>query len=105
MNGSTYQRCYCRDAAGKQLGKRCPKLTQRTHGSWALRQELPPQVIDGKERRDSFNRSGYGTKRAARADLDQVRALLAVPDSDDAEALGQLSALLKQVSSPGFCGG
>ena len=50
MKGSTYQRCYCRDAdTGKPLGKACPKLSSRKHGSYALRQELPNRP-DGTRR-------------------------------------------------------
>ncbi len=33
MNGSTYQRCGCRAADGKELGSACPELPKRTHGA------------------------------------------------------------------------
>ncbi len=33
MKGSTYKRCKCRDADGKELGAKCPKL-RRSNGTW-----------------------------------------------------------------------
>ncbi|GAA3911819.1 hypothetical protein GCM10023084_74860 [Streptomyces lacrimifluminis] len=48
MKGSTHRRCYCRDPeTGKPLGKNCPKLSSRKHGSYSIRQELPPTEDDG----------------------------------------------------------
>ena len=78
LKGSTHRRCYCRDPkTGKPLGKKCPKLTSRKHGSYSIRQELPPRE-DGTRR--SFSRAGYDTLKAAQADLDHVRALLGLAD-------------------------
>lgn len=96
MKGSTHRRCYCRDPhTGKPLGKSCPKLTSRKHGSYSIRQELPPRE-DGTRR--SFNRAGYESLKAAQADLDHARALLGLPDADDPEDIGRLVALLEQVA-------
>nr|BEK66631.1 tyrosine-type recombinase/integrase [Kitasatospora purpeofusca] len=96
MKGSTYHRCYCRDAdTSKPLGKACPKLSSRKHGSYAVRQELPNRE-DGSRR--SFNRSGYESRKTAQADLDQVRELLHVPDADDPEGLAQIADLLEKVA-------
>ncbi len=96
MKGSTYHRCYCRGAdTGKPLGKACPKLSSRKHGSYAVRQELPNRE-DGSRR--SFNRSGYESRKAAQADLDQVRELLHIPDADDPEGLAQIADLLEKVA-------
>jgi hypothetical protein len=39
--GRIYRRCACRDTNGKQLGARCPKLTNRRHGRWAFAVDLP----------------------------------------------------------------
>ncbi|WP_030458889.1 site-specific integrase [Kitasatospora sp. NRRL B-11411] len=95
MKGSTYHRCYCRDAAtGKPLGKSCPKLGSRKHGAYSIRQELP-NAEDGTRR--SFNRSGYGTLKEAQADLDHVRGLLAL-GKDDAEDLSLVAELLVKVA-------
>jgi hypothetical protein len=39
--GSTFKRCGCRDPrTGRQLGRRCPHLRERGHGSWYLAVEL-----------------------------------------------------------------
>ncbi len=96
MKGSTHRRCYCRDPhTGKPLGKTCPKLTSRKHGSYSVRQELPPRE-DGSRR--SFSRAGYETLNAAQADLDHIRALLGLAESDDAEGLAQIAALLENVA-------
>ncbi|MFC8626342.1 site-specific integrase [Streptomyces anulatus] len=95
MKGSTHRRCYCRDPhTGKPLGKKCPKLTSRKHGSYSIRQELPPRE-DGTRR--SFSRAGYDSLKAAQADLDHVRALLALADTDDPDSLQRLVTLLEEV--------
>ncbi|MEU6760809.1 site-specific integrase [Streptomyces sp. NPDC046685] len=96
MKGSTYRRCHCRDTeTGKPLGSKCPKLKQRRHGSYSVRQELPPYE-DGRRR--SFSRGGYETKVAAQADLDRIRALLALPDADDEEGRRHIAELLELVA-------
>jgi integrase len=95
MKGSTYHRCYCRDAeTGKPLGKACPKLGSRKHGSYSIRQELPNRE-DGTRR--AFNRAGYTTLREAQADLDHIRSLLAL-GKDEPEDLALIAALLETVA-------
>ncbi|MER7517029.1 site-specific integrase [Streptomyces sp. NPDC126499] len=97
MKGSTHRRCYCRDPhTGKPLGKNCPKLTSRKHGSYSIRQELPPRE-DGTRR--SFSRAGYETLKAAQADLDHIRSLLALADADDPDSLQRLVTLLEEISA------
>ncbi|WP_326597777.1 site-specific integrase [Streptomyces sp. NBC_01803] len=95
MKGSTYRRCYCRGEDGRPLGKTCPQLTSKRHGTWAVRQELPPREDGGRR---SFSRSGYTSAAKAQEVLDQVRALLALPDHDDLEALTRLGDRLEEVS-------
>ncbi|NGO70724.1 site-specific integrase [Streptomyces boncukensis] len=96
MKGSTHRRCYCRDAeTGKPLGKKCPKLSSRKHGSYSVRQELPPRP-DGTRR--SFSRAGYESLKAAQSALDHVRALLALADSDDPESVELIAAMLDEVN-------
>lgn len=96
MKGSTHRRCYCRDPeSGKPLGKKCPKLTNRKHGSYSIRQELPPHE-DGARR--SFSRAGYETLKAAQTDLNQVRALLGLADADDPEGMELIAAMLEEVA-------
>ncbi|MQS05705.1 site-specific integrase [Streptomyces alkaliphilus] len=95
MKGSTHRRCYCRDPkTGKPLGKKCPKLSSRKHGSYSIRQELPPHE-NGTRR--SFNRAGYETLKAAQADLDHVRALIGLVDRDDPEGTALIAAMLEEV--------
>ncbi len=95
MKGSTYHRCYCRDAeTGKPLGKACPKLGSRKHGSYSIRQELPNRE-DGTRR--SFSRAGYDSLKDAQADLDHIRSLLAL-GKDEPEDLAQVAELLEQVA-------
>lgn len=95
MKGSTHRRCYCRDPkTGRPLGKNCPKLTTRKHGTYAIRQELPPRE-DGTRR--AFNRAGYETLKAAQADLDHVRALLGLAESDDPEGTELIAEMLAEV--------
>lgn len=97
MKGSTHRRCYCRDPkTGKPLGKKCPKLASRKHGSYSIRQELPP---DENGTRRSFSRAGYTSLKAAQADLDHVRALIALADSDDPEGLDLIATMLEEVGA------
>ncbi|MFF1417440.1 tyrosine-type recombinase/integrase [Streptomyces sp. NPDC058280] len=95
MKGSTYRRCYCRGDDGRALGKSCPVLTSRRHGVYAVRQELPAGEDGGRR---SFSRSGYETAKAAQDDLDKVRALLSIPDGDDADGQVRIGDLLEAVS-------
>ncbi len=96
MRGSVSRRCACRDSeTGKQLGQSCPKLNQRRHGTWGLRQELPL----GTDGRRTFRRSGYASATEAQTDLDLVRALLAIPDLDDIDGRQRLGDLLEHVAS------
>ncbi|MEU6098412.1 tyrosine-type recombinase/integrase [Streptomyces sp. NPDC047079] len=95
MKGSTYRRCYCRDENGRALGKSCPQLSSRRHGVWAVRQELPPRQDGGRR---SFSRSGYSSAKDSQDALDQVRALLAIPDGDDTENQIRIGDLLEDVS-------
>ncbi|WEB41242.1 site-specific integrase [Streptomyces yunnanensis] len=97
MKGSTYRRCSCRDPkTGKELGTSCPKRNSRNHCTYSIRQELPPRE-DGSRR--SFARGGYDSRKAAQADLDHVRALLGLAESDDPEGVELIAAMLTEVSS------
>ncbi|MFB7367141.1 tyrosine-type recombinase/integrase [Streptomyces hydrogenans] len=96
MKGSTYRRCSCRDPkTGKELGASCPKRNSRNHCTYSIRQELPPRE-DGSRR--SFARGGYGSLKAAQADLDHVRALLGLAEVDDPEGVQLVAAMLAEVS-------
>ncbi|GAA2791498.1 tyrosine-type recombinase/integrase [Saccharopolyspora taberi] len=93
--GSVTRRCYCRDDSGRALGKSCPKLKRKNHGVYSIRQELP-STQDGDRR--TFRRSGYDSAETARSDLDKVRALLAIPEQDDAENRERIAELLVTIS-------
>lgn len=68
--GRVYRRCSCRDTTGKQLGARCPDLTNRRHGRWAFAVDLP--TLD--HRRKTLRRCGFPTKADAHAALHRVLA-------------------------------
>ncbi|MEV8031421.1 site-specific integrase [Streptomyces sp. NPDC086182] len=89
--GSITKRCECRGPDGKLLGKACPQLSKKSHGSLSLRQELPPDA-DGKRR--IFRRTGYGSVKDASADLSRLQAILDLPgdDLDEQRRVGDLLA-------------
>ncbi|MES9592020.1 site-specific integrase [Streptomyces sp. NPDC094045] len=96
MKGSTYRRCSCRDPkTGKELGSSCPKRNSRNHCTHFIRQELPPRE-DGSRR--SFARGGYSSLKAAQADLDHVRALMGLAESDDLEGVQLIAEMLTEIS-------
>ncbi|MGW1431864.1 tyrosine-type recombinase/integrase [Streptomyces sp. NPDC002431] len=96
MKGSTYRRCSCRaPKTGKELGSSCPKRNSRNHCTYSIRQELSPRE-DGSRR--SFARGGYSSLKAAQADLDHVRALLGLAQSDDPEGTELIAEMLAEVS-------
>ncbi|MET7289066.1 tyrosine-type recombinase/integrase [Streptomyces sp. NPDC005573] len=96
MKGSTYRRCSCRDPkTGKELGISCPKRNSRNHCTYSVRQELSPRK-DGTRR--SFAHGGYGSLKAAQADLDHVRAILGLADSDDPEGTELIAEMLAEIS-------
>lgn len=66
--GRVYRRCACRDDAGDQLGPRCPKLDNRSHGYWSYAVDLTP--VDGK--RKTRRRGGFVTKQDARTALAKI---------------------------------
>lgn len=66
--GRVYRRCACRDGAGDQLGPRCPKLGNRSHGRWSYAVDLAP--VDGN--RKTRRRGGFATKQEARAALAKI---------------------------------
>src|SRR6184192_859001 len=83
--GSTFRRCSCRDRqTGRSIGTACPKLTQRRHGMWYYRIELPP---DAAGQRRPRRRGGFASQTDAQAELDLARTLLAIPAGDDRHAV------------------
>jgi integrase len=94
--GGIRRRCRCRDENGKDLGAACPKLTQRGHGTWQLRQELAA-TADGTRR--TFRREGYDTKKLAEADLGRVRELMNLAGEDDEEDRDAIATLLMAITA------
>ncbi|MGR3870943.1 site-specific integrase [Streptomyces graminifolii] len=93
--GGITKRCECRGADGKLLGKKCPQLSKKSHGTLALRQELPPDS-DGKRR--TFRRTGYGSTKDASADLSRLQAILDLP-GDDADEQRRVGDFLADIAS------
>lgn len=92
-NGSVSRRCRCTDpATGKEYGSTCPKRKNSRHGTWTAFQELEP-AQDGRRRR--FRRGGFTTSAEAQQELDKVRALMAIPDEDDAWGKTTISDLIE----------
>lgn len=83
MKGSTYKRCKCRDADGKELGAACPKLRRRDgswnpkHGTWYGKSELPP-APDGK--RVYLRARGFPSLDELTEWFSQAERLLSIPD-------------------------
>ena len=99
--GSTYKRCGCRDPeTGKKLGTSCPKLRRSNgtwnpnHGAWHYRVELPGE--HGQRR--PLRRGSFESQDAAQDELDQVRALLAIPDEDDQQGLAQIAQMIEETT-------
>ncbi|HZD16251.1 MAG TPA: tyrosine-type recombinase/integrase [Pseudonocardiaceae bacterium] len=91
--GSVDRRCSCQDAQNKLLGNNCPKLARGNHGQWYWRLELPE---DAEGRRRPRRRSGFDSHTAAQAELDWVRALLALPQDGDDAALCTVGDLIAE---------
>lgn len=68
MRGSVYRRCGCRDANGRQLGRACPKLGNKRHGSWAYVVDVGE--VEGK--RQQRKCGGFATKAEAEQAMRQV---------------------------------
>jgi integrase len=82
------------DDAGKELGNKCPKRNRTGHGQWGWRIELPSDAAGVRRPR---RRSGFSSSTDAQNELDNVRALLALPDQDDTDAQRKIGDLLAQV--------
>ncbi|MGW2057504.1 tyrosine-type recombinase/integrase [Streptomyces sp. NPDC001840] len=92
-NGTITRRCRCTDpTTGKDLGASCPKFKSRRHGTWGVFQELD-LAQDGRRRR--FRRGGFESSTKAQEELDKVRALMAIPEEDDAWGKTQISDVLE----------
>ncbi|MCU1592174.1 MAG: phage integrase [Frankiales bacterium] len=70
MKGSTFKRCACKDDAGRQLGKHCPKLRGTRHGTWYYQARIPGQPHPVKK-------GGFPTQSAAEAALRALQGKVA----------------------------
>ncbi len=77
MKGSTFKRCRCRDADGKELGMDCPRLRRSNgtwsprHGTWYYKLELEAG-LGGKRR--TMKRGGFATETDAEAAMQEAKA-------------------------------
>ena len=85
--GTLTKHCSCREADGRKLGARCPKLRRpggawsAHHGRWAYQLELPTKP--GGDRWQ-LRRSGFDDRDDALAELDHARSLLNLAGADAA---------------------
>jgi len=74
---STPKRCNCKDADGKELGRTCPKLSRRHHGTVGYDTRIPTSSgVRG------LRRFGFATKGDAEAAARQVWELIALAAAD-----------------------
>jgi len=97
MNGTTYKRCGCRDAGGKRLGQRCPKLRRGggwnpNHGVWQYQIDLPP-AADGRRR--PLRRGKYASQTEAQAVLGQIHDAFAVAKAGERADLTRVGDLIE----------
>jgi len=87
---STPKRCYCKDpGTGRDLGRTCPKLTGRHHGTWGYDTRIPVSTKSGTR---ELRRFGFGTKTEADAAAGKVWDLvkLSGDDKTTAQRIGDL---------------
>jgi integrase len=82
-DGQVFKRCECRHPqTGRPINGRCPRLTERGHGSWYF--DCAVQSLTGRQER--IRRGGYTTRRDAAAARDTV-----IDRSDSVRAAGALT--------------
>lgn len=91
MPGSTFHYCGCRDAAGKQLGRACPQLTNSRHRRYGYVRRISTTTAAAWQ----LYRRGFTTKAAATAGLDEVEALLRLA-GDDARVRARIGDLIRE---------
>ena len=74
---STPKRCNCKDASGKELGRTCPKLTGRHHGTVGYSTRIP--TTSGVR---ELRRFGFATKSEADKAATQVWDLIKLAGAD-----------------------
>src|SRR5215831_2297649 len=74
---STPKRCNCKDASGKELGRTCPRLSGRHHGTVGYDTRIP---TTGGVR--TLRRFGFGTRSEADKAAGQVWDLIKLAGPD-----------------------
>lgn len=100
------KRCRCRDADGRDLGDRCPKLKRRdgtwnpNHGTWFARKELTP-APDGE--RVELKAGGFVTEDELKEWFDDALTLLKIPEKGPRghESRSQILDLIKEAKKQG----
>jgi integrase len=83
---STPKRCNCKDASGKELGRTCPKLSGRHHGTVGCTTRIP--TTSGVR---ELRRFGFATKTEADKAAAQVWDLIKLgPDTGTQQRIGDL---------------
>ena len=91
---STLKRCGCKDSdTGKQLGRNCPKLTQRHHGTFGYDTRIPTS----KGQRE-LRRFGFTTKTKADAAARHVWELVGL-GRDDTRTQARIGDLIFEKSA------
>jgi hypothetical protein len=76
---STPKRCYCKDpATGRELGRACPKLHGRHHGTYGYDTRIPAS----RGKRIELRRFGFATQKEADAAAGQVWELIGLGRDD-----------------------
>lgn len=88
MKGSIRRRCYCKGPDGRELGARCPRLSETKHGEYEYRD----RHMTSKGLRP-MRRGGFPTRKAAVEFRDRVYGVLALAKGDSA-ALARLGDLV-----------
>lgn len=95
MKGSIRRRCYCKGTDGKELGARCPRLSETKHGEYEYRDR---HVTSTGVR--PMRRGGFATRKAASEFRGRVYELLALA-KDDTSALARLGDLVFEKTKRG----
>jgi integrase len=72
MTAQPYKRCGCREADGRQLGARCPKLRASRHGSWWVRLDAG-QTPKGRRRQVRLGPFPTAAEAAAAGEAERAR--------------------------------
>lgn len=93
---STPKRCYCKDPqTGRDLGRTCPKLSGRHHGTWGYDTRIP--TTSGVR---PLRRFGFATKTEADEAAGKVWDLLKLA-ADDTAARQKIGDMIREKTSRG----